>query len=131
MENIYGFVALIIGSNGLISAILGIAQLIITRRDNRRNVERQLKGLEDRMDLESAKSARREILRFADDLHNSYKHSKESFDQILVDTDCYDNYCQLHPEFANNRTQMSSAFIKETYRKEFLETKNNERRADL
>ena len=62
-----------------------------------------------------AKSARTRVLRFGDEVIHGVKHSKEHFDDILLDIHEYDNYCEEHPEFENDRMQLTAMHIKETY----------------
>lgn len=64
-----------------------------------------------------AKSARTRVLRFGDEVIHGVKHSKEHFDDILLDIHEYDTYCIEHPEFENDRMQLTVQHIKETYRK--------------
>ena len=78
--------------------------------------------LSKRMDASEAKAAEREakatrvrILRFGDEILHGVHHSKEHFDQILLDITEYEQYCETHREFKNNMTQLTSRHIMETY----------------
>ena len=51
------------------------------------------------------------------------EHTKEHFDQILDDIKTYDDYCQTHPEFENNKTVITTQVILETYHRLFVEHK--------
>ena len=62
-----------------------------------------------------AKSARTRVLRFGDEVIHGVKHSKEHFDDILLDIHEYYVYCEEHPEFENDRMQLTAMHIKETY----------------
>ena len=64
-----------------------------------------------------AKSARTRVLRFGDEVIHGVKHSKEHFDDVLLDIHEYEIYCEKHPEFENDRMQLTAQHIKETYRK--------------
>lgn len=55
------------------------------------------------------------ILRFGDEVLHGIQHSKDHFDQILMDITEYDHYCIAHPDFKNNMTELTSQRIKETY----------------
>ena len=86
------------------------------------SIDRKLDAISDKVDKLEKKSeekeavqARTHILRFADELYNGEKHSKDYFDDILGDCDMYEKYCEHHPGFTNNRTKMSANLIKETY----------------
>lgn len=71
-----------------------------------------------------AKTARRNILRFADNLYNRQsKHSKEYFDDILAMIDFYERYCEEHKNFSNGRTVYAVRHIKKVY-KELYEDRN-------
>lgn len=64
-----------------------------------------------------AKSARTRVLRFGDEVIHGVRHSKEHFDDILLDIHDYDAYCDEHPEFENDRMVLTAKHIKETYAK--------------
>ena len=116
----------IIGSNALFS----FAQFIVTRSDNKKNIEKKIETgfcevksevqvVSDRLEEHKAILARTHILRFADELRQG-THSREYFEQQLQDIDTYDRYCDENPNFANNRTRMASEFIREQYRIHYL-----------
>lgn len=87
------------------------------------SVEKKLDTISDKVDKleqqaeeDKAIQARTHILRFADELYNGEKHSKEYFDDILTtDIDNYESYCERHPRFKNSKTVMSTQLIRETY----------------
>lgn len=64
-----------------------------------------------------AKDARARVLRFGDELIHDVRHSKEHFDDILQDITEYEKYCDEHPEFENDRMQLTAETIKNRYRK--------------
>ena len=65
---------------------------------------------------QTAVNCRARILRFGDEALHNARHSKEHFDQILRDIAAYERYCDTHPDFENNVTELTSARIKEIYR---------------
>ena len=65
----------------------------------------------------SAVTSRYRILRFDDEILHDVKHSKEHFDQILLDIDVYEKFCEEHPDFKNNLAVMAIKHIKEIYQK--------------
>lgn len=65
----------------------------------------------------SATSARYRILRFDDELLHDMKHTKEHFDQILVDIDIYEKFCIRNPDFRNNLATMAISHVKNVYQK--------------
>lgn len=118
-------------------ALFTFIQFLIQRHDTKKNVEAKIdanqKELSEKIDNVSgevkavseqlaehkAVLARTHILRFADELRIG-THSKEYFEQQLQDIDTYDRYCESHPHFANGLTKMASQFIKDEYRKQYL-----------
>ena len=85
-------------------------------------IERTLAELSDKVDaaaeanLETrAIAARVRILRFGDELQDGRYHSKDSFDQVVMDIDAYDTYCQEHPNFRNHITNTTAHCIMERY----------------
>ena len=59
------------------------------------------------------------ILRFADEILHSAKHSKESFDQVMEDITNYEHYCSIHPEFHNNKTVASIDIITSNFKERY------------
>jgi len=82
------------------------------------SISNKVDRLEEQAQEDKALQARKHILRFADELYNGEKHSKEYFDDVLTDDiDNYEKYCESHPSFKNNKTVMSNQLIKDTYAK--------------
>ena len=104
-------VAIILGSGALFSFI----QFLVQRHDTRKGLEKQISRLEDRLDERDAVLARTHILRFNDELENGMKHSKDYFRQQIQDIDTYEEYCRIHPDFANGLTVVASKYIKSEY----------------
>ena len=68
-------------------------------------------------DEQWASLSRSHILRFGDELLHGVAHSKEHFDQILLDISKYEKYCEEHPEYLNNIATATIKQIKKTYQK--------------
>ena len=66
---------------------------------------------------------RSHILRFGDELRRGISHSKEHFDQILLDISKYENYCNSHPDFVNNIANATIIQIKKIYQECLEENK--------
>ena len=66
-------------------------------------------------DEQWASLSRSHILRFGDELLHGTPHSKEHFDQILLDISKYEKYCDAHPEYLNNIAHATIKQIKKTY----------------
>lgn len=68
------------------------------------------------VDETRAIAARVRILRFGDELLEGRMHSKDTFDQTLLDIDNYERYCKSHDGFKNHITEETVTFIQEQYR---------------
>ena len=68
-------------------------------------------------DEQWASLSRSHILRFGDEIRHRVSHSKEHFDQILLDISKYESYCEAHPEYKNNIATATINQIKNTYQK--------------
>ena len=78
----------------------------------------------------NAETNRQRILRFADELYNGKRHSKDAFDDIMDIMRDYDSYCEKHEDFKNGRTQAAAEIINSTYKQvfqkhDFAEEKND------
>lgn len=80
----------------------------LEKRDNQQDEERE---------EERALSARRRILRFADECRRQEKHSEEYFNNILEDISMYKDYCDTHPMFENEKAIIAIQVIDETYKR--------------
>lgn len=128
----------LLGGGTVLGAVFTFLQFLITRHDNKKNMEKLIKDevgsvrdecREIRKEIKEnkeedekyrAEQARLHILAFSDELRNGYGHSEEYFKQILLDIDTYNTYCRTHRNFENGRTKLSSEYIYETYRKQYL-----------
>lgn len=117
--------------------ILGFIQFLINRKDDRKDqlvkiseeikklakkddvsrIEKKVDAMEQRMDENAATSTRVRILRFSDELMQNVWHSKDSFDQAVLDCDHYEKYCAGHPDYKNSITGAAVEYIRKTYRK--------------
>ena len=78
----------------------------------------------------NAETNRQRILRFADELYNGKRHSKDAFDDIMDIMRDYDSYCEKHQDFKNGRTAAAADIINSTYKQvfqkhDFAEGKND------
>lgn len=70
---------------------------------------------EDRL-RDKADEARRQILLFNDELLRGVKHSKEHFDNVLLDVNEYTKYCKRHDgDYENAKCVLAIAEIKRCY----------------
>lgn len=86
-------------------------------------VSRDVKKNKDDDDERWASLSRSHILGFGDELLHGVAHSKEHFDQILLDISKYEQYCSDHPEYLNNIANATIKQIKKTYLKCLEENK--------
>ena len=66
------------------------------------SLEKNIENLRNECEEREATKCRARILRFGDEILHNVKHSKEHFDQILLDITAYEQYCNTHPNFKNN-----------------------------
>ena len=85
--------------------------------DERFNVlDQKIDQVDSKGDERAAVVARVRILRFADEMREHRLHSKDSWDQVIcADITDYEKYCRLHPDFKNNQTEATVAYIKKNY----------------
>lgn len=62
-----------------------------------------------------ANAARRDILRFSDEILHSQLHSKEMYDDILRRCKDYEEYCETHPNYLNHKAEKAIERIMEKY----------------
>lgn len=79
-------------------------------------MEKDIKTIQEDASEQRAISCRARILRFGDEVLHGTRHTKDHFDQILIDIRDYDAYCAGHKDFENNITGLTSERIKKVYR---------------
>lgn len=85
-------------------------------KTNMNNMKDDLQKIKSTDDERYAVQCRIRILRFNDELiENETGHSKDYFDQILMDIDEYERYCEVNPKFKNNMTYFAIDNIKRCY----------------
>ena len=80
-------------------------------------IKTNVNNLKETNDERYAVQCRIRILRFNDELIGDKNHSKDYYDQTLMDIDEYERYCNEHPDFRNNMTQFAIENIKISYSK--------------
>lgn len=107
-------------------SFITFVQFLISRSDKKNDrfdgivksigiIEKKIDDLDSRIEENEAVNKRVRILRFADEMHEEKRHSKDSFDQVLSDITGYNQYCTSHPEFRNNQTAVTVDYIKKCY----------------
>lgn len=84
---------------------------LVCSKDMRDELRNHIQKVEE----ERIDRARSRILRFNDEVMTGISHSKEHFDEILEDIDKYEDYCELHPNYENNKAILAIKTIKEEY----------------
>lgn len=79
------------------------------------SLEKGLTKLQISCDERAMNDCRTRILRFNDEILHKQRHTKEHFDQILVDISNYEMYCDEHKEYKNNIANLAIKHIKDTY----------------
>ena len=116
-EDLKTIILTILGSGAVYSFI----QFIVQRWDTKRGLAKKIDNLSGDFEEYKATLARTHILRFADEQRSEViKHSKEYFQQTILDIDTYQKYCEAHPDFANGLTVMASEYIKDEYKRQYL-----------
>lgn len=96
------------------------ADLIEKNADLIKKVDKLDKDLADLRavcDIREANGCRTRILHFNDEMIHGSKHTKEHFDQILIDISSYENYCDTHSNYKNNIADLAIHHIKSAYQK--------------
>ena len=84
-------------------------------RDDIGDLRKEVDGVRSDAKEDKAERARTQILRFADEMYQGQKHTKEHFDEILAQITYYQKYCEEHPSFENNRTDLAQKHIQHVY----------------
>lgn len=85
--------------------------------DKVEDLESKISESENKLDMQNAVSAKRNILKFGGDLIRGVGHTEEEFIDVMHDLDDYESYCTAHPDFPNNRTVIIAKRIKAEYDK--------------
>lgn len=80
-------------------------------------LDKDLADLRTECDVREANGCRTRILHFNDEMIHGSKHTKEHFDQILIDISTYENYCETHENYKNNIANLAIEHIKNAYKK--------------
>lgn len=82
---------------------------------NLSNVQNKIDSLDTEVKENAIVNYRTQFTRFGDELRHGMKHSKDHFDQTLMNITKYEQYCQVHKNFANNVTEATAKLIKRNY----------------
>ena len=81
------------------------------QKETRQTLEEHIR-IDDERD---ADSHRQRILQFNNELLRDIPHTKEDFTEILAEIDYYEDYCNDHPKYKNNRAVHAIAHIGKVY----------------
>ena len=117
--------------------IIGFIEFIIRRNDEKKDkskevieaienldkkvderfntLDKKIEIVDKKGDERNAISSRVRILRFADEMMENRKHSKDAWSQLLVDCDIYEDYCKVNEDFRNNITSATISYLKANY----------------
>ena len=75
----------------------------------------KVSNIQTEVNENAAMSSRYRILRFDDEIRHGTLHTKEHYDQIMVDIDIYEAFCKRNPDFRNNLAHKAISNIKKMY----------------
>lgn len=75
----------------------------------------KISNVQTEVNENAAMSSRYRILRFDDEIRHKVLHTKEHYDQIIVDIDIYEAFCKRNPDFRNNLAHKAIGNIKRMY----------------
>lgn len=84
-------------------------------------IKSELADHKEKSEERHATLCRAHILRFGDEVLHGVPHSKEGYDNILLDIDSYEEYCDKHPDYKNNVALETIKHIKKMYQKHLEE----------
>lgn len=97
------------------SAVKDIQKDVATMQRNQASMQCSIDSLSDIVAENEVVNKRVRILQSADDVMRGVQRSKDRCDQDLSDIDGYERYCETHPNFRNNQTEMSINLIRHQY----------------
>lgn len=116
-------------SSVLPSIIAGLFSVILANKATKKEKEEEQNKVLIKLDVLSSKlekhvnedaeartdEARLRVLRFGDEVRRGVLHTEEHWGDILRDIDHYENYCDQHPEYENNRATRTIHYLKDVY----------------
>lgn len=104
---------------GIFSLILANKNAKKARKDEDNQVMMKLDALGEKLEAHiqedaaaKADESRSRILRFGDEVRRGVLHTEEHWIDILLDVDRYEDYCETHPTYENNRATASIKYLK-------------------
>lgn len=109
--NPWGSIAKAFGRAVNAEVLKELAEMKATQKETREKLEAHIDMDDERM----ADVHRTRILHFNNELLREIDHTKEEFIEALADIDEYEQYCEDHPNYKNNRAVHAVANIKRVY----------------
>ena len=88
---------------------------IDSQGDQINTLSEKVSNIQTEVNENAAMSSRYRILRFDDEIRHGTLHTKEHYDQIMVDIDIYEAFCKRNPDFRNNLAHKAISNIKKMY----------------
>ena len=79
------------------------------------NLSNKMDDIENQISEDKAMAARYRIIRFDDEIRHKTLHTKEHYDQIIIDIDIYEGFCKKNQWFRNNQAHLAISNIKHKY----------------
>ena len=115
LELIITVIIAIIGSN----ALWGFLQFLLERKDKKSDCSKKIleaiQKINNKIDQRAAIGCRIRILKFMDEIIEGWGHSKDSYNQIMIDITEYLQYCDDHPQFLNHQTDATIERLRKDY----------------
>ena len=122
MEYIVAVIAAIFGSTGfwqwfsnrhatnkdILKAVQNIEGKVATLED-------RVEALQDDQERIQAEEARLRVIHYNGELMRDVRKTAEEYDSILSDIDKYEDYCDDHPKYPNNKALIAIDNIKRVY----------------
>lgn len=115
MTPVITIIVALLGSTGVASLI----QFLIARKDKQKSLLEKiisdLAEIREEMKRDRAVNARIRILGASDEVLHGVDHSLEWWNQVNEDITKYDNYCNNHPDFKNNKAVQAIDHLNKIY----------------
>lgn len=119
----------VILSDVLPALIAGVVSVILANSAAKREKEKEKNVIVERLDDLSRKldnhiqedneakadEGRLRVLRFGDEVRRGIQHTEEHWTDILRDIDRYEDYCDSHPDYENNRATRTIQYLKNVF----------------
>lgn len=92
--------------------------LLVTVKEHGEKIDKlsqKIDDVENEISEDKAMTARYRIIRFDDEIRHKVLHTKEHYDQIIIDIDTYEKFCKENPWFRNNQAHLAISNIKKRY----------------